>query len=86
MDYRKGVKYTKQSNRKFKEKLIERTDSQGNVYFWLGGSPVEGEEIENSDIKAINENYISITPVKLDLYDVELEELLLKDGKNYETN
>jgi len=73
----KGAKYTKQSNRKFKENLVERTDTQGNRYFWLGGSPVMGDHVENSDAQAIIDGYISITPIKLDLYNNELE-LFLK--------
>jgi 5'-nucleotidase len=76
MEEIKGVKYTRQSNRKFKEKLLERVDSQGNKYFWLGGSPITGDHVENSDVQATEEGYISITPVKLNLYDSELEELL----------
>ena len=74
----KGIKYTKQSNRKFQENLVERVDTQGNTYYWLGGSPVHGDHVENSDVQAVEDGYISITPVKLDLYDKELEELLTK--------
>ncbi|MCK5780663.1 MAG: 5'/3'-nucleotidase SurE [Psychrilyobacter sp.] len=74
----KGIKYTRQSNRKFKENLVERNDTQGNRYFWLGGSPVIGDHVDNSDAQAIEDGYISITPVKLDLYDNELELLLKK--------
>ena len=74
----KGMKYTKQSNRKFQEKLIERTDTQGNTYYWLGGSPIHGDHVENSDVQAVEDGYISITPVKLNLYDSELEEMLKK--------
>jgi 5'-nucleotidase len=63
---------------KFQEYLVERVDTQGNTYYWLGGSPVHGDHVENSDVQAVEDGYISITPVKLDLYDNELEELLTK--------
>jgi len=88
MESIKGIKYTKQSNRKFKEKLIERKDSQGNKYFWLGGHPVNGDHVENSDLDAIENGYISITPVQLNLYDNELEILLKENNKKekYEIN
>lgn len=88
MEEIKGIKYTKQSNRKFQEKLIERKDSQSNKYFWLGGHPVKGDHIENSDLDAIENGYISITPVKLNLYDNELEILLKENTKKekYEIN
>ncbi len=78
MEEIKGIKYTKQSNRKFKENLIERTDSQGKTYYWLGGAPVLGDYVEDSDILAVNDGYISITPTKLDLYNGEFRELLTK--------
>jgi 5'-nucleotidase len=74
----KGMKYTKQSNRKFVENLVERIDTQGNKYYWLGGSPIIGDHVENSDVQAVEDGYISITPVKLNLSDDELGDMLKK--------
>jgi len=72
----KGVKYTVQSNRKFEDNFVERTDTQRNRYFWLGGSVTPGEKIENSDLQAVEDGYISVTPVKMNLYSEEFKEQL----------
>ena len=57
-----------------------RVDPRGEVYYWLAGELVEGEEPADSDVQAILDGYISITPVHFDLtnYDYlpELEKLL----------
>jgi len=72
----KGIKYTAQSNKKFKNNFTERIDLQGNKYFWLGGREISGKRVKNSDLEAIKDSYISITPVNIDLYSKEFKEKL----------
>lgn len=67
----KGVKYTCQGDRKYRDDFIERTDPRGNKYYWLGGEVLESFENkeQNIDFVALKEGYISITPLNLDLTD-----------------
>lgn len=63
----KGVKVTSLGVRKYDNAFIERRDPWGNPYYWLSGTVREMEQKPDSDIMAVNENYISITPIHFDL-------------------
>lgn len=39
------------------------------IYYWLAGELVEGEEEEDSDVRAILDGFISITPIHFNLTD-----------------
>lgn len=65
----KGVKLTRQSNAKFKDKFIKRVDPRGRDYYWMDGK-FNGENTDiNSDYCAVKNNYISITPIHYDMTD-----------------
>lgn len=65
----RGIKVTKLGVRKYKDNYIKREDPRGGVYYWLAGEPIDGEYNANTDIEAIKNRYISITPIHLDLTD-----------------
>jgi 5'-nucleotidase len=68
MDY-KGVHFTRLGIQTYQNVIAERKDPRGQIYFWMGGEPVHQSQAEDSDIKAIDEGYISITPLNIDLTD-----------------
>jgi 5'-nucleotidase len=47
--------------------LIERTDGRGNPYFWLGFSRVRSNPPEGTDLRAIYDGRISVTPLHMNL-------------------
>lgn len=63
----KGIKITTLGIRKYDNAFIERKDPRGNVYYWMSGTVRDMEQDPDSDITAVNENYISITPIHFDL-------------------
>ncbi|MCC5909871.1 MAG: 5'/3'-nucleotidase SurE [Clostridiaceae bacterium] len=63
----KGVKVTTLGVRKYENTFIERKDPRGNSYYWTSGIVAEIEQNQNSDIIALKNNYISITPIDFDL-------------------
>ncbi|NEO28313.1 MAG: 5'/3'-nucleotidase SurE, partial [Kamptonema sp. SIO4C4] len=74
-----GVKVTRQGIRRYIEQFEKRLDPRGKSYYWLAGEAVE--EIEQpphahlpqdipTDVQAIRENYITITPLQYNLTDV----------------
>jgi len=67
-EYR-GIRFTTLGKRIYRNVFEARQDLRGQTYFWLGGDLVDYEQPENSDIKAIDEGYISITPLNPDLTD-----------------
>jgi len=68
----KGAKFTRQGVRIYSTKVLERNDQAGNKCYLLNGSVKGGEKIEDSDIMAVEQGFISITPLALDFTDYEL--------------
>lgn len=64
-----GTKVARLGSRKYKEDFIERKTPHGKTYFWYSGVPILGENPEGTDIHAIENGYISITPIKHDPTD-----------------
>ncbi|SDK48232.1 5'/3'-nucleotidase SurE [Natronincola ferrireducens] len=63
----KGSKVTTLGIRKYANTFIERQDPRGNSYFWTSGTVIDMEQSKESDILALQSNYISITPIHFDL-------------------
>ena len=72
----KGIMITRQGKRLYDEPVVEKTDPRGKKYYWIGGDALGFIHIENSDIVAVNEGYVSVTPIKLDLTDFNFIEKL----------
>jgi len=63
-----GVSITRLGKRKYQEELIKRLDPRGKVYYWIGSKNVIDEDgEEGTDVRAIKEGKISITPLHLDM-------------------
>ena len=68
----KGVKVTRQGHRIYLDELVERIDPMGRPYYWIGGDRPTGDiEEVGTDVWAIAQGYISITPIRLDMTDME---------------
>jgi 5'-nucleotidase len=65
----KGALLTKLGIRTYQNVIAERQDPRGQIYFWMGGEPVNLYQEPDSDIKAIDDGYVSITPLHSDLTD-----------------
>ena len=65
----KGVQVTRLGRRVYRDALIKRSDPRGRYYYWIGGEPPTGVSEEGTDIGALSEGYISVTPLRLDLTD-----------------
>lgn len=64
----KGVRLTRQGRRRYHDELIERLDPMGKPYYWIGGEPPTGDVDETgTDVWAVANGYISITPIHLDM-------------------
>jgi len=70
----RGVKITTLGKRHYSETVLEKMDPRGKPYYWFGGSNHNWEVQQGTDIEAINQNMISITPLHLDLTDYRLAE------------
>jgi 5'-nucleotidase len=64
----KGYQVTRQGTREYRDELIKRDDPQGRPYYWIGGEVPTGDINEvGTDIAAVYNGYVSITPLHLDM-------------------
>ena len=63
----RGVLVTRQARSRWEESFAARTDPFDKPYYWMTGEFVNLDQGENTDIGAIEEGYISVTPVQHDL-------------------
>ena len=62
-----GVRITRQANARWVEAHTARTDPLDRRYFWLSGRFVDLDEGDDTDLSAVDEGYVSITPLRIDL-------------------
>jgi len=67
----KGIKITKLGVKKYRNNFEERKDPRGNSYYWLAGELIEDELSEDTDIYAVRNGFVSITPLNIDLTGYE---------------
>ncbi|MBE0699711.1 MAG: 5'/3'-nucleotidase SurE, partial [Anaerolineaceae bacterium] len=63
----RGVRATRQGLRIYRDELVRRKDPRGRPYYWIGGEAPTGKIEDGTDIGALHDGYVSVTPVKLDL-------------------
>jgi len=63
----RGVKITRLGKRIYSEGVIERLDPRGRKYYWIGGDAPTWHPGEGTDFEAVQNGYVSITPLHLDL-------------------
>ena len=66
-DKMQGYRLTRQGLRVYHNRLDERIDPRGQPYYWIGGDAPTGISEPGSDIGALAEGYVSVTPLHLDL-------------------
>ncbi len=81
----KGFKATRLGNRHKSEGVIIQDDPRGDPMYWVGPPGAAQDAGEGTDFHAVEENYVSITPLQIDLtrYDSlgELSDWLSKQDK-----
>ncbi|MFW6295492.1 MAG: 5'/3'-nucleotidase SurE [Halanaerobium sp.] len=73
-----NVKITKLGRTFYCDNFVERRDPMGNTYYWLYGDNRDLKD-ESSDIAEYLNGNISITPLKIDLTDLDELEFLKKN-------
>ncbi len=74
----KGVRWTRQAVEHYDGKVVPGEDPFGRKHFWFTVIPIEGK-VEGTDLWAVDQGYVSITPLRLDLTnEKELTAALLR--------
>lgn len=63
----RGVRITRQGKVIYGDAVVEKRDPRGRKYYWIGGDSLRRQDIPGSDLEAVEQNFISITPIHLDL-------------------
>lgn len=70
----RGLKVTSLGRRRYADSITRGNDPSGKEYYWIGGGVVHWRGPEDSDFQAIEDGYVSVTPLHLDLTNYELLE------------
>ena len=73
----KGTEITMQGKRDMQTAALDRRiDARGFPYFWIGFKRVRSNPPEGTDLRAIYEKRISVTPLHLNLTELDVLEKL----------
>lgn len=75
----KGIKVCKQAYAKYEEDFDERLDPHGRKYYWLTGEFKNFDKGEDTDVWALEHNYVSVVPIQFDLTNYTLKKELEKN-------
>ncbi len=76
-----GMKICRQAYAKYEEDFLERNDPSGKKYYWLTGEFVNFDKGKDTDVWALEHNYVSVVPVQFDLTNYVLKGKLEKTWK-----
>ena len=63
----KGIKICRQANAKWAEEFDERIDPHNRPYYWLTGVFQLNDHGEDTDVWALEHDYVSVVPVQFDM-------------------
>jgi 5'-nucleotidase len=72
----RGFAITHQGKRLLGDNLAEGVDPRGRPFYWIGPAVFEGGVTPGSDLAALAEHRVSITPIHLNLTDITAAEAL----------
>lgn len=70
----RGIRVTTLGKRRFAESITRAKDPSGREYYWIGGGMATWSGAEDSDFQAVEDGYVSVTPLHLDLTNYDLLE------------
>ena len=70
----KGIRITSLGRRRYSESITRALDPSGKEYFWIGGGVAHWRGSSDSDFQAVEDGYVSVTPLHLDLTNYRLLE------------
>jgi 5'-nucleotidase len=75
-DRAKGVALARQGKNKIGDDLVHRHDPRGRPYIWIAARRLGDPSAPGTDIKAVSDGHVSVTPLNVDLtHDASLAAL-----------
>jgi 5'-nucleotidase len=72
----RGVRVTSLGSRVFQEEIARMQDPWGREIYWIGGGRAKWSGGAESDFRAMEDGYISVTPLHVDMTNYELLEVV----------
>jgi 5'-nucleotidase len=67
-DQVKGIRVAQQGLRDYgRLRIVQRTDTRGYDYYWFGLGPMIETPGHSTDLEAVADGYVAVTPLHLDL-------------------
>ncbi len=63
----KGFAVTRQGRRLWENSIQETFDPRGRKHYWIGGGTPLRDSAEDTDVSAVHNGFVSVTPIHLDL-------------------
>ena len=63
----RGLRVTRLGHRVYSDKIVEQADPRGRTHYWIGAGAPAWEALEGTDMAAMHDGYVALTPVHLDL-------------------
>ena len=67
----RGIMITRLGTRHKAEPTIKQTDPRGRTIYWIGKAGAAADAGEGTDFYAVDNNFVSITPIRIDLSQTE---------------
>lgn len=64
-----GAKITSLGEKRYNPEIEEKRDPRGDAYYWIGTGKPQAIGDASSDVRAVRQGYVSITPLHTDLTD-----------------
>ncbi len=70
----RGIRPTTLGKRVYSESLVETRDPWNRTVYWIGGGQISWSGTDDCDFRAVQDGYISVTPLHVDLTNYDLVE------------
>src|SRR2546428_10371243 len=58
----RGIRLTRLGHRVYSDKIVEQADPRGRSHYWIGGGEARWDDLDGTDMGAVHEGFISLTP------------------------
>ena len=63
----RGIHVTRLGHRVYSDKIVEQADPRGRTHYWIGAGEPQWETLEGTDMGAVHDGFVAVTPLHLDL-------------------
>jgi 5'-nucleotidase len=61
-----GARWTRQGRKGYRNRVDRRADPRGGKYFWLWGDFDPADIVDGTDLAAVRDGYVSVSPITID--------------------